>query len=76
MSKRTAPLHATAMRPGCKGNRLIYFLFHFVWLKQSGVRISDDLRKAIEYKRSFFIMVGQSPGNTEFLCNLFLERTS
>lgn len=46
-----AHLHGPEQRkPGWESNGLIYFLFHFVWLKQSGVRISDILRKALEYK--------------------------
>lgn len=46
-----AHLHVPEQRkPGWESNGLIYFLFHFVWLKRLGVRISDILRKAIEYK--------------------------
>lgn len=48
---KPAHLHVPEQRkPGWESNGFIYFLFHFVWLKQSGVRISDILRKAIEYK--------------------------
>lgn len=69
-----AHLHVPEQRkPGWESKGLIYFLFHFVWLKQSGVRISDIWRKAIEYKWSCFI--GQGPGNIAFLCNLFSERS-
>lgn len=46
-----AHLHVPEQRKsGWKSKGLIYFLFHFVWLKQSGVRVSNILRKALEYK--------------------------
>ena len=41
-----AHLHVPEQRkPGRESNGLIYFLFHFVWLKQSGVRISDIFKE-------------------------------